>query len=125
MLHVPGASPSPTPPIVAPPQTQAHKVLSLNSKTKKVTVSSYSPVSSRPASRGPPEMEADREPDRIPPPLGAEVVCAKRRVGVERPWENLSGEPVIYMPPARVDVETQEGVEGGKGNQRRKAKGKR
>jgi hypothetical protein len=106
------------------PSPQAHKVLTLNSKTKKATVSSHPPPS-RPVSRGPSETEANRDPGRVPPPLGAEVVCAKGWVGEERPWENLRAEPVMYVPPARVDVGIQENVEGGDGNQSRRAKGKR
>jgi hypothetical protein len=122
VLSVPGTTPSPTPsPIVAP---QAHKVLSLNSKTKKVTISSYSPGSSRPASRGLSEAEVEEELVRIPPPLGADTVYAKRWVGAERPWENLRGEGAMYVPPVRVDGGMQERMEGGRGNRRRRGKGK-
>ena len=115
-------SPSPTPPpIVAP---QAHKVLSLNSKTKKITISSYSPSSSRPASRGLSEKEVEDEPVRIPRPSGVDVDYVKRRVGAERPWEDLRGAGATYIPPARVDGGTQEKSEGTKGSRRRRGKGK-
>lgn len=113
-LSAAGLASAPTaPPITAP---QAHKVLSLNSKTKKVTMSSYSPGSSRPASRGLAcETEVEDEIVRIPQPPGADVVCAKRVVSAERPWENLRGDGAIYVPPARVDSGTQEMTERGQG----------
>lgn len=121
VLSVAGIVPPTPPPIVAP---QAHKVLSLNSKTKKVTISSYSPGSSRPASRGLSEPEADDDLVRIPKPLGADVVVyAKRSVGTERPWENLRVEGAIYVPPARVDGGTPEKTEA-QGSRRRRGKGK-
>lgn len=105
VLSAKGVAPSlPPPPLVAP---QAHKVLSLNSKTKQVTVSSYSPGPSRPVSRGLPEREAEDEPVRVPPP-SADVIYARKRVSAERPWENLRGEETLYIPPARIDGKTTE-----------------
>jgi len=121
VLSVQGITPSPAPPpIVAP---QAHKVLSLNSKTKMVTVSSYSPGSSRPVSRGHEETEAEDEPVRVPQPLGADVVYAKRLVSKERPWENFRGERATYIPLARVDDGTQEKMKGEQRSRRRRGKG--
>lgn len=75
-----------------PPPSQ-HKVLSVNSKTKKVTVSSYTntPVHSRP------ETPAEEEPLRVPPPP-SEVVYAKRKVDPSRPFANYIGEAARYVP---------------------------
>ena len=58
-----GGTASPRP--MAP--NQSHKVLSLNAKTKKVTISSYSqsPVPSRPSSRA---EHDEQEPVRVPKP---------------------------------------------------------
>lgn len=90
------------------PPTQ-YKVLSLNSKTKKPTVTSFSekpratPSSSRTASRA--ESPADLEaglPPRIPPPPD-EVVVEKipPAVARDRPWYNAR-ENVLYVEPARI-----------------------
>ncbi|PBK91858.1 hypothetical protein ARMGADRAFT_1166053 [Armillaria gallica] len=76
-----------------PPPPSQHKVLSVNSKTKKVTVSSYTstPVHSRP------ETPAEEEPVRVPPPP-SEVVHAKRKVDPSRPFANYVGESARYVP---------------------------
>ncbi|KAK0203217.1 hypothetical protein DFS33DRAFT_1262235 [Desarmillaria ectypa] len=74
-------------PVPAPIQ---HKVLSVNSKTKKVTVST--PVPSRPES---PEEEDD-ELLRVPPPPEG-VVYAKRAVDPARPFANYAGEAARYV----------------------------
>ncbi|KAG1876731.1 hypothetical protein C8R48DRAFT_745328 [Suillus tomentosus] len=88
-----------TPPILSStpsrPTAQTHKVLSLNSKTKKYTVSSYTntPVSSRPASRAESEVE---EVHRVgaPPP---EVDFVKRTPDRNHPWSNMRME-LLYVP---------------------------
>ncbi|KAK0431965.1 hypothetical protein EV421DRAFT_1911370 [Armillaria borealis] len=84
-----GGRATPTPP---PPPSQ-HKVLSVNSKTKKVTVSSYTntPVHSRP------ETPAEEEPLRVPPPP-SEMLYAKRKVDPSRPFANYVGEAARYVP---------------------------
>ncbi|KAF9465514.1 hypothetical protein BDZ94DRAFT_1189355 [Collybia nuda] len=84
---------------------QPHKVLSLNSATKKVTLSSYNTtlISSRPSSRAESEEE---EPIRVPPPP-TEVVHSKRHVDRSRPWENLTNSRIGYVPLARVDSQLQ------------------
>ncbi|KAJ6515775.1 hypothetical protein C8R45DRAFT_810804 [Mycena sanguinolenta] len=89
------------PPPPAAPQTRT--VISLSSKTKKVTVSSFttpSPSPSRPASRAEsPEEEAVRV--RAPP---AEVPFAPAaKVDPLRPWKDLSGGGAIYIPPPNLD----------------------
>jgi Putative zinc finger motif, C2HC5-type len=122
VLSVSGMASSLTPPPIAVPE--AHKVLSLNSKTKKVIVSSYLPGSSRPASRGLYEAEAEDEVVHVLRPSGADVVYAKGFVSKERPWENLRGEGATYVPPARVDSGPQEKTEGGQGSRKRRGKGK-
>jgi len=90
-----GTSPSPsnTP---FRPLAQTHKVLSLNSKTKKYTVSSYTntPVSSRPASRAESEEEIHRV--AAPPP---EVDYVKSSSNRNRPWSNMRIEDLHYVPP--------------------------
>lgn len=118
------AGPTGNPPAFSPPVSnvnQTHKVLSLNSKTKKVIVSSYTttPVSSRPVSRAESEEE---EPIRVPPPP-TEVVHSTKRVGHSRPWENLGDCRLEYVPLARVDVQGGSKVPGKKGRNN-KGKGK-
>ncbi|KAK0457312.1 uncharacterized protein EV420DRAFT_519587 [Desarmillaria tabescens] len=95
---------TPPPP---PPQQQQHKVLSLNRKTKKVTVSSYpnTPASSRPDSPAP---EEEDEPLRVPPPPG-EVVYAKRNVDRGRPYANFGGGAARYEKGKRKGKENEAG----------------
>ncbi|KAG2140093.1 hypothetical protein DEU56DRAFT_870995 [Suillus clintonianus] len=77
------------------PAAQTHKVLSLNSKTKKYTVASYTntPLSSRPASRA----ESEEEVHRIsaPPP---EVDFVKRTPDRNHPWNNMRMGDLLYVP---------------------------
>ncbi|KAI6039973.1 hypothetical protein EDC04DRAFT_2680847 [Pisolithus marmoratus] len=70
----------------------SHKVLSLNSTTKKVTVSSYTntPISSRPPSPSP------EEPRRIPP---REIGYMKQPPDPEHPWKNMQFPDLQYIPP--------------------------
>ncbi|KAI6007985.1 hypothetical protein EDC04DRAFT_2582343 [Pisolithus marmoratus] len=71
----------------------SHKVLSLNSTTKKVTVSSYTntPISSRPPSPVP------EEPRRFPPPR--EISYVKQPPDPEHPWKNIQFPDLQYIPP--------------------------
>ena len=106
--------------LTAHPTNQTHKVLSLNSKTKKITVASYhsSPVASRSASR-----ESNRKdevkPDtkRVPPPP-TEVPFAKERRDHGKSWANLKGGVVTYVPPP------QSGAGGSSGEPKKRGKGK-
>lgn len=95
--------------ITTPAQPQAHKVLSLNSKTKRATVSTYTkkpkatPPSSGPASRADSPTEWDEGlPRRVPPPpaevLVPNIPAQKLK---DRPWFNAR-EDVSYVGPARL-----------------------
>ncbi|EPT01294.1 hypothetical protein FOMPIDRAFT_1029993 [Fomitopsis schrenkii] len=102
--RAPGLSPSSTSDaLAAHPTNQTHKVLSLNSKTKKVTVASFhsSPVVSRSASRER-NLKDNAKPDekRVPPPP-AEVPFVKGHRDSGRPWANLRGGAVTYVPPPK------------------------
>ncbi|KAG1750151.1 hypothetical protein EDB19DRAFT_92842 [Suillus lakei] len=84
---LPGSTTPPVPSTSSRPAAQTHKILSLNSKTKKYTVSSYTntPVSSRPASRAESEVE---EVHRVPAP-SPEVDFVKRMPDRNHPWSNM------------------------------------
>ncbi|KAI8974575.1 hypothetical protein BD414DRAFT_498096 [Trametes punicea] len=80
------------------PVNQTHKVLSLDSKTRKVKVSSYTPPAvSRAASTEKINKEAEPEHKRVPAPP-AEVVCSSAP-DPRRPWANTRGLSVSYVPP--------------------------
>ncbi|KZT66119.1 hypothetical protein DAEQUDRAFT_675589 [Daedalea quercina L-15889] len=102
------------------PANQTHKVLSLDSKTKKHTISSYhvSPAASRSASherKSKDEVKADSK--RVPPPP-AEVPFATERRDPGRPWANLKGGMVTYVPVQKT------GVGDPSGQRRKKGTGK-
>ncbi|KII87036.1 hypothetical protein PLICRDRAFT_176843 [Plicaturopsis crispa FD-325 SS-3] len=99
-----GGAPTPA---GAPAPNQTHKVLSLNSKTKKVTVSSFTKPPPRPVSRA--EEEIEDEPDRLPPPP-SEVLYATRKPDPARPWLRLRDENVRYVPPPVVAAQEQKGT---------------
>ena len=84
------------------PANQTHKVLSLNPKTKRVKVESYTPPAaiSRAASK---EKVKPAEPEykRVPAPPG-EVVVSRTQPDAQRPWANVRGLNVTYVPPARI-----------------------
>ncbi|OCH91373.1 hypothetical protein OBBRIDRAFT_526819 [Obba rivulosa] len=85
----------------AHPVNQTHKVLSLNSKTKKVTVKSYAPSQpvSRSSSRGKDSpSDATEDPKRVPPPP-PEVPFADRIPDPQRPWANLRSGGATYVLP--------------------------
>ncbi|KAL1667198.1 hypothetical protein GGF50DRAFT_98267 [Schizophyllum commune] len=89
-----------TPPLrtPSPAQNQAHKVLSLNSRTKKATVTTFTPAPSPPpAAKQALEEEAEPEVVRVPPPL-SEPHHAKKKVDAQRPWKNLLGAGAQYVP---------------------------
>jgi len=89
-------SPAPSRNPSRPPAPQTHKILSLNSKTKKYTVSSYTntPVSSRPASRA--ESESEVHKVAAPP---REVDYVKSTPDQNHPWSNMRVEDLHYIPP--------------------------
>lgn len=86
----------------APPQS--HKVMSLNSATKKVTVSSYTttPVSSRPPSPSPGE-DALKEPPRVPPPDKDISYVKQQPPDPAHPWRNVEFPDLRYVPLPRDD----------------------
>ncbi|KAF5328193.1 hypothetical protein D9619_013384 [Psilocybe cf. subviscida] len=98
-----GFPPPPSAAHIAPqPVRQTHKVMSLTGgSNRKVMVSSYTstPVTSRPASRA---ETVEPEPERVPPPH-AEPLHAPGQPESRRPWENLLGESITYVPPSRLD----------------------
>lgn len=105
------------------PSNQAHKVLSLNSKTKKVTVSSYTttPIHSRAVSRN--ESPVEQEPVRIAPPI-QEVGYAKKRPNAVVAWENLLDGGAKYIPLSASSEEAEIKENLGKKRRRNKGKGK-
>ncbi|KAJ7149405.1 hypothetical protein C8R43DRAFT_924984 [Mycena crocata] len=96
-----GATPSPsrTPPPAAP---QSRTVLSLNSKTKKVTVSSFT---STPASSAPPSRaeSPDPEPIRVQAPPAEVPFAAAAKADPLRPWRDLLGEGATYIAAPNLD----------------------
>ncbi|KAJ3785615.1 hypothetical protein GGU10DRAFT_268821 [Lentinula aff. detonsa] len=99
------------------PQPQTHKVLSVNSKSKKVLLSSYTstPASSRPASRSETEDE-EAAIARIPPP-SAEVPFARSSVDPTRPWSNLlNGNPEYVALPIQAGESASRKGRKGKNN---------
>ena len=114
--------------------TQPHKVLSLNSTTKTVTLSTISrkttPVPPRPSAA---EVAAEEEEfedvvsraerqTRVPPPKA--IPEHAQRKGTERRWEPLQGNGAIYVQPPRMPTEDNEGSLPGSSKKRRKGKGK-
>lgn len=98
-----------------PPPSTTRTVLSLNSETKRVTVSSYSAPKvtlSRPASRG---QDREEEEGRVTGPPG-EVRYVKESPDPGRPWKNTRVGDVRYIPvPGETTADP--------GKQRRKKKG--
>jgi hypothetical protein len=76
---------------------QNHKVLSLNSKTKKVTVSTYSSTPRAFSHPSRPHSPQEVEPVRVPPPPSV-VVHAKSKIDTVHSWANLSGRCYRYIP---------------------------
>ncbi|KAG6809795.1 hypothetical protein H0H92_014726 [Tricholoma furcatifolium] len=127
----PSHSQSPSPRPAPPPQPQSHKVLTLGStkgkKTKTVLTTTTvkpgsatpSPHISRPSS---PQPTREPRPDANLDSKGK----GKERVNTDRPWENLSGDTPVYVPPMRSvdDAEAGDQGENQKGRRRRRGKGK-
>ncbi|KAI0072056.1 hypothetical protein K474DRAFT_1568459, partial [Panus rudis PR-1116 ss-1] len=87
------------------PVNQSHKVLSLNSKTRKIKVSSYNaapPMNTAAISKGTVATTEPKEkiPPKVPPPP-REVPVASGPPNPERPWARLDGEVATYVPPLR------------------------
>jgi predicted RNA-binding Zn-ribbon protein involved in translation (DUF1610 family) len=113
-----GGTPPPLP-LSKPQPQQAHKVISLNSKTKKVVVSSYR-ASPPPPTSTPVSVQEEDIPIREPPPP-TEVSYAKARINPSRPWADLrQGARVVrYVPGPK-----KENVEPVKKSRRNRGKGK-
>lgn len=83
------------------PQQQTHKVLSLNSKTKKVTMASYVPtpvpLQSSNSGRSDDGRVDEPKPVRVPPPP-REV-----DLGPARTWAELRGRRLTYQPDPAVE----------------------
>ena len=103
----------------APPQS--HKVMSLNSATKKVTVSSYTttPVSSRPPSPSPGD-DALKEPPRVPPPDKDISYVKQQPPDPAHPWRNVQFPDLRYVPLPRDD-----GPKRPRNKQQNKGRGKK
>ncbi|OJT08590.1 hypothetical protein TRAPUB_517 [Trametes pubescens] len=84
------------------PVNQTHKVLSLDSKTRKVKVSSYTPPAiSRAASVEKLAKPKEAEPEYVHVPAPpVEVVCSPAP-SAHRPWANTRGLNVTYVPSSR------------------------
>ncbi|KAJ6610627.1 hypothetical protein B0H10DRAFT_1811297 [Mycena sp. CBHHK59/15] len=104
-----------------PPPPQTRTVMSLNSKTKKVMVSSFttpSPSPSRPASRA---ESVEEEPTRAPRPPTEVPFAVAAKLDPLRPWKDLSGGGATYVPAPSLD----DGDEArGAVKKRRRGKGK-
>ncbi len=94
----PGADPQ-----VAHPVNQTHKVLSLNPKTKRVKVESYTPPAASRAASKEKAVKQPTEPEykRVPAPP-SEVVVSRTQPDAQRPWANVRGLNVTYVPPSRA-----------------------
>ncbi|KAF7296926.1 zf-C2HC5 domain-containing protein [Mycena indigotica] len=114
----PTLSGAPPAPIPSQPPPQTRTVLSLNPKTKRVTVSAFTkvpvgstastPGSSAPSSR---PVSPELDPPRVtaPPPTVAFVAGA--RIDPSRPYADLSGNGAVYIPPPDFGDEANASVE--------------
>ena len=123
-------------PALANSTPQSRKVLSLNSKTKKVTLSTISRTSASPAHSGPSAAELAAEEEeledvvsreerttRVPPPSA--VTEHAQRKGAERRWEPVRGGGAVYVPAPQEPTAGNENVSSGSGKKSRKGKGKK
>ncbi|KAJ7483877.1 hypothetical protein B0H11DRAFT_1723270 [Mycena galericulata] len=100
-----------------PTAPQARTVMSLNSKTKKVTVSSFTttPVSSRPVSRA---EFIEEEPVRVAKPPSEVPFAAAAKQDPLRPWKDLGGGGAIYIHAPNLDGDDDEAKASGKKRRR-------
>ncbi|KAG8952063.1 hypothetical protein FRC03_012282 [Tulasnella sp. 419] len=109
-----------------PSSSNTHKVLSLNSKTKKVTVSSYKPAQQQPtppSTTPTPEDQAEREKLEPIPPPPSEIEHAKGKPPANRPFFNLRAPlPLTYIS-AKGKETSKESQRGGnkRKNERRRS----
>ncbi len=108
---------------VQKPQPQTYKVLSLNPKTKKATIASYSPRSSAPATPSPSSSVEvlPQGPPRVPPPAPLQGAA---QPDARRPFMDMRNDTTIrvtYVPQAqpkrvdRADASQSEGSGRGRG----------
>lgn len=78
---------------------QPRKVLSLDAKTKRVMVSSYSRTSPGPSRPASPAEVVEQEPDRLPPPPPEVVTVGhvNAKLDPARPWMNLAFPGLCYV----------------------------
>lgn len=114
-------TPAPLNPFDSSPVNQTHKVLSLNSKTRKIKVESRKTVttSSSPASASDAENQvAEKVPPRIPHPP-PDVVVPSDPPSSDRLWARLDNHDVMYVPPPKTA--SQKSNKAGKGKMKREA----
>ncbi|KAH8107455.1 hypothetical protein DFH11DRAFT_1843737 [Phellopilus nigrolimitatus] len=115
----------------APKANQAHKVLSLNAKTKRVTVASYTPprppapaTSSHSGAGEEDSTTMEDPPPACVPPPGRDSPHALGRPDAMRPWADVRGDGFVrtltYVREPRIDRE--ELKEGRKARKAKKAR---
>ncbi|KAL0570375.1 hypothetical protein V5O48_011590 [Marasmius crinis-equi] len=112
-------SATPSPSSTRPSTPQQHKILSLNSKTKRVVVTTTTTVQ-KPAPKAEKENEGEPEEEfvRVPPPP-SEVAFSKGRPDPNRPWKNVRGGGLKYVSSEKERQKKKE-----ERKQRKKDKGK-
>ena len=99
-LHSNSGANTPPSSLDAHPVNQSHKVLSLNAKTKRVTVASYT-TPSRLVGKSPGrETPTEPEPIRVPRPP-QEVLFFSQIADSSRPWINARSSDLVYIPPPK------------------------
>ncbi|KAJ7473331.1 hypothetical protein FB451DRAFT_1133854 [Mycena latifolia] len=84
-------------------QPQTRTVLSLNSKTKKVTVSAFTTPAHSSSSSAAPSRPATPEPERVAGPP-ASVPCAPAAaLDKGRPWRDAAGGGAVYVAAPNLD----------------------
>ncbi|KAH9847591.1 hypothetical protein C2E23DRAFT_871700 [Lenzites betulinus] len=86
----------------AHPVNQTHKVLSLDPKTRKVKVASYTPPAVSRAASAEKKAAKEAEPELIRVPAPPADVVPSSAPSSHRPWANTRGLNAIYVPPSRV-----------------------
>ncbi|KAG7092865.1 hypothetical protein E1B28_009178 [Marasmius oreades] len=114
------SSASGSPASTRPSTPQQHKVLSLNSKTKRVIVTTTTTTMkpSRPNNEKENEGDLEEEVLRVPPPP-SQVTFAKGKPDPSRPWKNYRDGSVKYVSAAKEKAKKKE-----ERKQNKKAKGK-
>ncbi|KAG9090548.1 hypothetical protein FRC07_012083, partial [Ceratobasidium sp. 392] len=130
-LHQSGGGHFPTLTGQPDPKVQAQvprKVLSLNSTTKKATLSTFiavpSPPASNPASGRASPVE-NRVPAPLPAPVALELTPEMKLLARQRPWVDLEDPTPIYVPlEVTKPPPTEEGAAEGGGGKSKRRKGR-